>query len=510
MVRVQPGGVEWTFRASGHHGGAASLAALSILLLAIVVIEPRAIPRPHLVSFAGMAAVTLLITRAVADRRAAPLAYGVPIVAIWTNFHSEAVLGAAVVALFASAELVRPAALDRREAAKALAMAAACALATLATPYGWGVFRYLFENLSVPSVLDIAELAPPYLPAYRAFFVYLAIWAVVLLSQPKQLRLWEVVVGAAAAALGLRFLRLTPLLVLVTAPMLASRVAVFIAHGLDARAIVATAIVAAAIVARIPPVTLLSTWRVGGDAVAPAAFFSTRAVDFARAEGLDGPLFNSNNLGGFLAWQLYPPPRIFQDSRLQAYPPEHWRAILQAERSPARWDQLVAGVDWAMLSIARPVALSGVGQFPPASWATVFWDDAVEVVVRRTGPHAGLAAAREYTILAPGTNALALAADLSTERRDRLVLEAERNVLDNPDGFTPAAVLCLAGQTAACERSTRWVRRPALATTSATAGRETGTMNRRGYDGYDGTDGYDGYGRYDRYAGYHTTGPTRV
>ena len=269
-----------------------------------------------------------------------------------------------VVALFAAAELVRPAALDRREAARALVIAALCGLATMATPYGWGAIRYLFENLSVPSMFEIAELAPPYLPGYRAFYVYLVVWAVILLSQPKQLRLWEVVVGAAAAALGLRFLRLTPLLVIVTAPMLASRAAVFIAHGLDARAILATTLVAVALVSRIPLTTLASTWRIGGDAIAPPAFFSTRAVDFARAEGLDGPLFNSNNLGGFLAWSLFPPPRIFQDSRLQAYPREHWIAIQRAERSPADWDRLVAPVDWAMLSIARPGPLSGVGRFP--------------------------------------------------------------------------------------------------------------------------------------------------
>jgi hypothetical protein len=285
-------------------------------------------------------------------------------------------------------------------------------------------------------MFEIAELAPPYLPGYRAFYVYLVVWAVILLSQPKQVRLWEVVVGAAAAALGLRFLRLTPLLVILTAPMLASRVAVFVAHGLDARAVLATTIVAVTLVARIPLATLATTWRIGGDAIAPASFFSTRAIEFARAEGLDGPLFNSNNLGGFLAWSLFPPPRIFQDSRFQAYPRAHWPAIQRAERSPAAWEQLVAGVDWAMLSVARPVPLSGVGQFS------------------RT----------KYTMLMPGADAIALAPALATDRRSRLVLEAERNVIDNPDGFTALAVLCLAGEAGGCESLDELVsRRPALA-----------------------------------------------
>ena len=67
----------------------------------------------------------------------------------------------------------------------------------------------------------------------------------------------------------------------------------------------------------------------------PDVVFSKRALAFARAEGLNGPVFNSHNLGGWLAWTMYPDVRVFQDSRLQAYPPEHFRAILDASRSQA-------------------------------------------------------------------------------------------------------------------------------------------------------------------------------
>ena len=64
---------------------------------------------------------------------------------------------------------------------------------------------------------------------------------------------------------------------------------------------------------------------------------------FVRAEGLHGPMFNSNNLGGYLAFQLYPDARVFQDSRFQSYPPEHFRAILRASESSADWKTRAAG-----------------------------------------------------------------------------------------------------------------------------------------------------------------------
>ena len=52
---------------------AGALPSLAILVLGFFVLEPRAIPRPHLVSFAGIAACSWLIERARASRSARPL-----------------------------------------------------------------------------------------------------------------------------------------------------------------------------------------------------------------------------------------------------------------------------------------------------------------------------------------------------------------------------------------------------------------------------------------------------
>ena len=77
------------------------LPSLSLLVLGFLVIEPRAIPRPHLASFLGLAAVSWIVQRAVAARSTKPLWWCVPIVALWSNLHSEVVFGVALVAIFA-------------------------------------------------------------------------------------------------------------------------------------------------------------------------------------------------------------------------------------------------------------------------------------------------------------------------------------------------------------------------------------------------------------------------
>jgi hypothetical protein len=282
--------------------------------------------------------------------------------------------------------------LTRRQAVRAAGIAAACGVALLFNPYGWGILRYMLENVSVPSVLGIAELRPAYLPTYRAFFAYVAVAAVVLVSLPRRLTLWEALVAVVFAALGFRYLRLTPLVFLATAPMLAARLTVWTTRGLDGRAVLATALAAAVLVSRLPLSTLVAGTQVGG--AHPELMFPARALTFARSHGLSGPVFNSYNLGGWIAWSMYPDVRVFQDSRLQAYPPAHFRAILASSRAQADWDALTSSVDWAILSTPRPNALSGAGRFPTAGWATVYSDEAVEILVRRSGRYAALAASR--------------------------------------------------------------------------------------------------------------------
>ena len=139
----------------------AALPAMAILVLGFFVLEPRVIPRPHLASFAGIAACSWLIQRAIAARSARPLWWVVPTVALWSNLHLECVFGVAFIGLFALAEFARPSALARpgsrrRADGRRQRRAPRC----WRIPYGWGLFHYLFENATVPQMLGIAELRP--------------------------------------------------------------------------------------------------------------------------------------------------------------------------------------------------------------------------------------------------------------------------------------------------------------------------------------------------------------
>ena len=413
----------------------------AVVAFGFFILEPRALPRPHTLSFAGMAACALLIERARVRRSAVPLLLAVPLVVVWSNFHVESVFGVALLGCFAVGTLVESAPGTRPLAWRATGATALAAAAVLANPYGFGLVQYLIDNASVPAVIRIAELQPPYLPNYAPFFVYLLALAGLFLVDTRSFRVWEALAAAFFAILALRHLRFTPLLLCATAPFVAARLGPELA---GARWLPAGALFLGLLTARLEPATFVRQLGVGIESLAPAEIVPRGATAFARRVDLSGPLFNSMNIGGWVIWEMYPDARVFHDSRLQAYPAQHFRDTMEAYRSQPRWNALVAGVDWAMLSVPRPNELSGAGRFPGAEWATIYWDDASEILVRRTGRFASLIAEHEYRVLRPGFDPFTLRAD-DVARAERLVDEALRNRRDNPASFAPAAWLCLHG-----------------------------------------------------------------
>lgn len=368
-------------------------AAAVVAIFAWLVIEPRAIPRPHVFSFAALAACAWLIERAGRSGSSRPLWWALPIVIVWSNVHVESVFGVALLGMFAAGEWIRPSALDRRQSARATLIAAACALAMMVSPYGFGIIQYLYENSAVPSMLNIAELQPPYLPNYRSFFAYAALAGVLVAVRWRTLALWEALVLIGFGALGFRYLRFTPMAVIATASIAARGIDELLAKGLDRRAAVLVTVVAALFLMRTPVTSAASTIVIGGNAFTPIEFFSENAMRFAREHQLRGNVYVSNNLGGFVTYWLYPDARVFQDSRLQAYPPDHFRTMLSAWRSQEAWDAMVKDVDWAILSRPRDNELSGTSRFPNRDWTVVFQDQAITIVVRKTGAYGMTAAA---------------------------------------------------------------------------------------------------------------------
>ncbi len=139
--------------------------------------------------------------------------------------------------------------------------------------------------------------------------------------------------------------------------------------------------------------------------------------EFISANGIQGRMYNTYQLGGYIEWALGPGHPVFMDGRYLFHPllVTHMKLDLHLaqnlEGSP--WKNLLtlAGVDHAILDYTPP-AFPSQGRtpfplawqnlvFPRAEWALVYWDDAGLLLLKRTPAFAPLIKKYEYTALWP-------------------------------------------------------------------------------------------------------------
>jgi hypothetical protein len=131
-----------------------------------------------------------------------------PLFAAWANLHGGWIVGGGVVVLWTAALLISG---ERRHALALLATGALSLAATLATPYGFGLWRFLEETVGF-SRPEITEWQPVYITGW----LFVALWLIaviiltlgVVLGGREKLRVERLVVGLALAAASLKVTRL--------------------------------------------------------------------------------------------------------------------------------------------------------------------------------------------------------------------------------------------------------------------------------------------------------------
>jgi hypothetical protein len=128
--------------------------------------------------------------------------------AAWANLHGGWIVGGAVVVLWTAAVLISG---ERQQALYALAAGACSAAATLATPFGFGLWRFLRETVgfSRPEIIE-------WQPVYSTGWPFLTLWLIALLIMTtgvvlggrEKLQVERLVVGVALAVASLRVARL--------------------------------------------------------------------------------------------------------------------------------------------------------------------------------------------------------------------------------------------------------------------------------------------------------------
>jgi hypothetical protein len=364
-------GVAIAFLLLIHRRDAFVGAAPIVWLLAAFVVRETVAARASLFSLVLLAATLALVLDDPDDDALAGRSWiALPLQLLWTQLHGGNPLG---VALLGLRWLTGP---TRRRAA----VTAACALATLAGPYGWRVHAHF---LSARGTLAFIREWQPLGPALRAgalapwVFVTLAIAALFVgmtRTRTAEGRFTFVAIAVFGVA-AMRWARFSTEASVVAAACLAPHLAE------RTRALKIVPAFALALLVGVL-LTLGSARRIGLGL--DETRFPIAAVDWLRRVRPAGPMFNSYNLGGYLLWAR-PEEPVFVDGRaFTVYSPELVATLPALYDDPSRWDALVAryGLRLAVLQRSGRGAALNAALAARADWKRVYSDPLTEIFVR--------------------------------------------------------------------------------------------------------------------------------
>jgi hypothetical protein len=115
------------------------------------------------------------------------------------------------------------------------------------------------------------------------------------------------------------------------------------------------------------------------------------ALEFFRRERLQGPIFNTFDVGSYLTYGLYPRERVYVDNRPEAYPAtfftedyfpllvneEKWRSHLAANK----FNSIVINPSGPSAAAENFV----IQRMLDPDWAAVFFDKEILILARRFG-----------------------------------------------------------------------------------------------------------------------------
>jgi hypothetical protein len=374
-----------TVRRSGGVGAAAFLPLAALGLAASWI---RLTPRPHLVTYLGLA--LLLYLQQARPRR--EVAWHALLAMVWANCHAGVLFGVALLGLkFLEGLLLG----DRQAWRRNLKLTGAFLIGSLVNPGGPGLLWYPFLHFNVTDMLPVTEFMPMRLASAPAFALYLALALLALPARVRRRDYFYPMVLVVFLLLTFRAVRIAPKFILVTMPGLGVTLAEW-GRGASrlSRGRLAPWALSLALALSVVPLAVLEHrgiapvmrfgWGVPGDLVPEGA------VGFVREESPEGPFYNDFNQGGYLIWRLFPGYRVFQDGRIPAYPAGFLEGIYRAFQpdDPASWGRLMEtyGLRFALVDrMPFGGSLDAGLLFDRLGWTLVYLDGASLVYVRPGG-----------------------------------------------------------------------------------------------------------------------------
>jgi hypothetical protein len=377
----------------GHTTRTAALLTLAAFGLGAVTLALR----PQLFAMVLFASTLWLALRRREHPRAIWLA--VPIAALWANLHGSFFLGAAVLGLACLEEIVERRAF--REARQLLVVAVVAAVATLANPFGIGVWQYvaaISSNAVITSRITEWQPTITTFPENIAFLASCLFIAIVLAIRyrrdrrvPASALVW-LLPFAALALWTVRGLAWWPIVAAVTvARLTASREGVAPRERRDTPTMRRLNVVVAGVLV-LAAVALLPVWRPQEPGLdAPLGVVGTAppgiTLELRKVATGDDRLFAPQPWGSWFEFAV-PQTPVFIDSRIELFPVSVWDDYDTIVDGGDGWRQTLDRRGVTIVVAAKAAGTSPLGNRLAADpgWREIFADADGRIFIRSDGP----------------------------------------------------------------------------------------------------------------------------
>ncbi len=386
--------------------GRATVLIAPIMLWGIILASVRFQMRGEIFGLLCLSLALFFITRAQVSRRV-PWEL-IPVQIIWANLHASFPLGPAIVLCWIFARIGERHLLERRFEGNAprtgglLLLTALLVGASALHPDGLAnLLHPIGQQAGALFHHHISEWLPPFASAFGtptmrvAVAVFLILVAVATAATVRRGGLFPLAIAALFSFLLLSASRHIALFAVATLPIAAQGLDELIRPLAQHNRFIRMGRIAAATACGIGLLLILngsvaSAW---GSHCAPGAgpeesHLPQSAATFIAEHPIDGHLFNSYDIGGYLSWRLGPNRQLLIDGRNMAYGSAFYRRYLQACFSPQHnWDFLSDDLDLraAFLSVQAKDAAPLIGFLSAHEEWVPIWVDGRAVIFIKQG-----------------------------------------------------------------------------------------------------------------------------
>ncbi|MDH3974020.1 MAG: tetratricopeptide repeat protein [Deltaproteobacteria bacterium] len=313
---------------------------------------------------------------------------------LWVNVHGSFIIGPAIIAIYALDVIIS----GNKNKGKGLGIfflltSAVC----LINPYGFKLILFTLGFGKESVLSSITEWRPTRIHHfYSAFGLLFTCGILSFILRGRNIRAADILLFLFFACLSIKAIRFTALFSLAVTPVIASNLESFFSNTRRIKELKIPVKATLLLLALTLFISLgyreISRERMFSFGIGREAAYSEKGMEFLRKHPIEGNMYNTYHLGGFLIWSLYPEKKVFLDGRAEIY--DHkFVEDFTAKASPRKWFEAVRkyNINYAVITYSGK-GLDIIGEWISESpgWILVYWDHAVRVYVKNSPPNGAL------------------------------------------------------------------------------------------------------------------------